>query len=371
MSGPGVVSPPAPPVLGSYETLGCRVNEIEPEALLHAYDRAGFLYSQKQERIRPYLPLILDNLRLALRAGRELVRVVTWGDPQASAFASLMLWRNTFCSFVTQHLVCIGGPAGSRAVILGTQGEAVREGFHRAGQCWFSPENRFSSRVFGRIVGGLGTEHAAVYPNVLLQMPLSVVRDLHGAAVRVESAADPGEIRGFLQAQGRAVYAAAEELDRDLSLAEVDALYRTAGLSRTRSVRAAYLPGTASPAGIAVACRSPLGLNLSFLENRCDLILDAGLAPARQREAAAALLRAVAPAYASFEPGYVPVVCPADDAWVVEQLGGMRVREYCQSAWTSEAFVDWYRYVESLYARVDRAGRRRSETLPLVAPAPA
>jgi hypothetical protein len=53
----------------------------------------------------------------------------------------------------------------------------------------------------------------------------------------------------------------------------VDELYRGVGLRRTRHVWLAYRANKEEPVGAAIAYRGPLGVNFSYLENRCDLLL--------------------------------------------------------------------------------------------------
>jgi len=69
------------------------------------------------------------------------------------------------------------------------------------------------------------------------------------------------------------IYVAAEQLATDPELAEVDQLYREVGLRRTRHIWLAYREYKDEPIGAVIAYRGPLGLNFSYIENRCDLLL--------------------------------------------------------------------------------------------------
>jgi hypothetical protein len=51
-------------------------------------------------------------------------------------------------------------------------------------------------------------------------------------------------------------------------------VYRALGLRRYRRIWLAMMDGHDAPVGAAIAYRGPLGFNLSFLENRCDVLLD-------------------------------------------------------------------------------------------------
>jgi len=348
------------PIFGDYSAYGCRLNAVDVETLFDEYDRAGFLYAQKRQRLAPYLEQIKDNLARLLRAGPSLVKVVTYGEPGSECFGSIMQWRHTRRSFHVQHLVSIGGPRASRAVMLAGQAVYMKEGWNSA-QCWFSPTNKFASRVFGSITTRVGAETSHVYPVTYLWVPR---RHLGGPAsdpaVRIVPTPSPRQIFEFARKHRGEVYAAAEELnDPDLELHAVDREYRKAGLRRTRQVRAAFLASTEELAGIALAHRGPLGLNLSFLENRCDLIVDETLALEERRRVGEALLKSVAEEYAGFAPDAVPVVLDERTAPAVEHLGGQKLRDYAQSIWLEGGFVGWYRHVEAIYDRFMRVATRR------------
>jgi len=104
-----------------------------------------------------------------------------------------------------------------------------------------------------------------------------------------------------------------------------------------------------------LAYRGPLGLNLSFLENRCDLLVDPDLSASRIARIVPALMRFASEYYQDFAPGFIPVACDdAGAAVLTHQLGGQFVRQYCQGIWLRDAFVDMYRHFEQFYGRIIR-----------------
>ncbi len=88
------------------------------------------------------------------------------------------------------------------------------------------------------------------------------------------------------------IYVAAEQLATDPELTEVDQLYREVGLKRTRQVWLAFREYKDEPVGAAIAYRGPLGLNFSYIENRCDLLLHPTLPESDALDVVASLLRA-------------------------------------------------------------------------------
>jgi len=352
-------------VLDSYEAYGCRVNAYDPAELFGRYEQAGFLYPAKRRRMAPFWPEIVDNWGRARRAG-ELVHWVATCEQENGAWASISSWRSTHGGWTTQHLVSIGGPRGSRAVLLAGQAVRIRDRVEAAHQSWFRPDNRFPNRVFGSIEKGVGVEHAAVVPQTRLSIPTATAAGLE-SDLRISRQKErwQADLHGLAVAARGRVYADAEELgDDDLELDAVDQLYSHVGLRRYRHVWLAWERDRLL--GAAIAWRGPLGFNFSFLENRCDLLLQPGLTEAKAGAVVRALLRAAAASYADLPLGAIPVVARCDDARHAVAAGADVVRDYTQSIWLQSGFEAMYGHFARFYERIERTAGRFS----LVAPAP-
>lgn len=248
--------------------------------------------------------------------------------------------------------------------MLSTQAVRIQDQLDKSHQNWFQRTNRFANKVFGSITSTLGCTAGWVGDYSYYSCPLSLPNIAsHRVMVRHGVSEDLGQIRQVAERARSPVFVAAEELDaEDLHLECVDSLYRKVGLRRYRRVLIADLPGLSGPAGIALIYRGPLGFNFSFLENRCDLLLNPALVSQTHEIVIASLLAAAAPHYADFTPGFIPVVIDRSHACHLNMLGGEHVRDYAQSMWLSEGYRAWYRHVESIYDRVARAERRRDKT---------
>jgi hypothetical protein len=345
-------------LLDSYEAYGCRINALDPEELFDRYAEAGFLYPAKRERIAPFLPQIVDNWRRALRAGELIHWVATSERPETGGWASISSWRSTHSGWNTQHLVSIGDPLGTRAVLLGGQAVRIRDGFDRSHQSWFRPDNRFPRRVFGTIDAGVGAEHATVIPQTLLAIEVAAAARLE-SDVRTSRQIErwQADLDGLAAAARGSVYVTGEELDcDDLELDAVDQLYRHVGLRRYRRIWLAWHRDDLL--GAAIVWRGPLGFNFSFLENRCDLLLEPMVAPERAGAVVRALLCAAASSYEDFPLGQIPLAVRDGEVPHVVDAGAQFVREYTQSIWLQPGFEAMYAHMAHFYARIERAGAR-------------
>ncbi len=345
--------------LGSYDAYGCRVNAIDPDALFDRYAEAGFLYPAKCERLRPFMAQITESWHRALRAGELLHWIATYDSEETDSWASISSWRSTHRGWNTQHLVSIGGPVGSRAVMLAGQAVRIADGVDRSHQNWFRPDNRFPNRLFGTITNTIGEDRAAVHPQLLLSLPIRTAavlkRELRVSELR---SSDDADLHAFAARARGAVYAAAEDLDHeDILLAEVDNLYSLVGLRRYRRIFVAWRGD--NPVGAALAYRGPLGFNFSFLENRCDLLLDPDVGGKYRQAVVRSLAAAATAAYVDFPPAEIPLVVAEYDADEAVRAGASPIRRYTQSIWLQEGFSAMYGHMARFYERVEKALERR------------
>ena len=149
-----------------------------------------------------------------------------------------------------------------------------------------------------------------------------------------------------------AQYVAAEELAGDVECQAIDELYRRVGLRRTRHVWLAYRGGKDEPIGAAIVYRGPLGLNFSYLENRCDLLLHPSVPESEALGVVSSLLKASSVAYRGFELDEIPVITDQIAVPAMVKLGVEFVRHYCQGVWLKEGHPRFYRHVDRFYSKL-------------------
>jgi hypothetical protein len=343
---------------------GVKVNEIDIDELFDLYERTGFLYPEKAVRLLPHLNLVKENWSRMLRAGESLLYVLTAGDA-AKGRAALAVWRTTHQGWTYQHLVSEGNPYASRAVMLAAKAASILKGSDQSAQNWFRPENRFPARVFGSMVQAIGGTLSSAQNQAYfaLRRDLSIPMDGE-TRVEVFDPARKSDLCALAAATKGHVYVIAEELEGDVSFKALDLLFRRVGLRRSRHVWLAYNKRQNRPIGAAIVYRGPLGLNFSFLENRCDLLLSPSLSESEVKSATSALLNSAITAYETFELEHIPLIVNESNIPVVRDLGAEFIRHYCQCIWLKESYPRSYRHVEGFYSKVlDRAGKRGLQPL--------
>lgn len=331
---------------------GVQVNAMDVDELFGLYERTGFLYPEKAVRLLPHLDRVKENWGRMLRAGESLLYVLTAGDAQRGR-AALAVWRTTHHGWTYQHLVSENNPYASRAVMLAAEAASILKGSDESAQNWFRPENRFPARVFGSMIQAIGGSLSSVQNHAYLALPRAFSRPA-GAAARVVpyEPSHRADLCALAAAVRGNVYVIAEELAGDVSFNALDLLYRRVGLRRTRHVWLAYGNTKREPIGAAIVYRGPLGLNFSFLENRCDLLLSPSLSESEIHSTAAALLGEAVTAYDSFELEHIPVVANENSAAALSKLGAQFLRHYCQCIWLKSGYPRSYRHVDNFYSKV-------------------
>lgn len=311
---------------------GCRINTVSLEDLLAKYQAAGFLYPAKRERLAHYMAAVADTWERTLAAGDDLRRVITFDSEDGRRWGSVDIWRSSHGTWTIQHLVGNGGGVGSRASVLTAISRCWADPDFVSAESWFRPSNPFPNRIMGASVHAVGErlsaradyEYIAVAPGAIprAQVP---VRETRTASSDLLELIDRN--RGHLYTVGAA-------LAEDPCLEAIDTRYRSVGLRRYRRIwLAASRSGNC--AGAALAHRGPLGLNFSFLENRCDIIVDQDLPEEEATDITVALLVAASEAYDDFAPDFVPAIVPKPLAGPLLAFGGSRLQTYAQIIWLS------------------------------------
>ncbi len=360
--------------LGGHEPYGVRRNEISVEALFNRYDSCGFLYPAKRKQLEPYLHDVtaswVQTIEKPTATDPVLNSCLTYQDPTCGSWASLSFWRSSSRRVQSQHLVSKGKPIASRQIMLAGQDHISFAGYDIV-ENWFRSENRYPNRIFGSVPDRLGADHAALEARDIIMFPRNSCFDHGASGLRVQidrmDSAGGKVARATLAGLAGQVIAAAEEFDDgDVELRGLDDLYRSAGLRRYRRVFMATAQGFAQPLGIAVAYRGPLGLNFSFLENRCDLWIGPQLESQVGREVAFALIRAAEPFYLDSPLHYLVLACsPAIADTLISSNASIPRRSYSRCVWLRPGFWKWYCHVDQFYKRVIELELRRGRSVPI------
>ncbi|HEY2380642.1 MAG TPA: hypothetical protein VGK48_05610 [Terriglobia bacterium] len=344
------------------EAYDVEVNALTVDSLFDLYRRAGFLYAAKAARLLPYMDLVKENWRRMLQAGDSLLYVLTAGSEEKGQ-ASIAVWRTTGRAWVSQHLVSENNPLGSRAVMLAGSAGALLRGLDESHQNWFRPENRFPARVFGSMVQSIGESYASVRRHMYFALPRHKSFEANDSVHVVPYDSSHQEALCGLAALVRGnMYVNSEELKHDVELHYVNDLYRGVGLRRTRQTWLAYRDSKDEPIGAVMAYRGPLGINFSFIENRCDLLLHPAVAESDVPTIVGSLMNAARAAYTDFELNEIPVIADQMAASALTELGAEFLRSYCHGIWLQRGQSHFYEHVDHFYTRLlQRAERQNVE----------
>ncbi len=334
-------------------------NSLSFDQLYTHYLEAGFIYPAKLEKLLPHFDLIRENWTRAYAAGRGLLWTIAYEDERYNKMGTVTAWRATINGWQSQHLTSRNHAAGLLYLLLAAQDEGILTGC-ASGQNWYSPTNAFAMKIYGRMTRVLGEDCAdAQLLNYFLVDPSGLRSESREFKVVRGRQEDQDMVRQTCERLRGRVYCEAEEIDgSDIELDALDRAFRRYGLRRRRFIWMALDKGSDLPVGMVMAYRGPFGLNFSFLENRCDLMVAPDLDPGRNEAVCRILMAKAAQAYfdSSSLPEYplsrLVVMAPENCEQAVADLGGIKARQYNQGIWLNRGFEKWKKYMMRVFSPV-------------------
>jgi len=327
--------------------------------LVGIYEKSGFLYPEKRDRIAPYMDLILDNWQAALKLDDQILNVVKFKgkNSKKEQLTSISFWRSTLNSWVAQHLVSTGFPVGVCAMMLKAQAEVnIEKHRYKSFQNWFSKNNAYANLVFGTLVKTIGKQHSNVELYSYMGVNKITKRPSQKITISYYQHDRQKELYNFYCKIRGKIDAEAEEINEpDMELDQLDQLYQKVGLRRKRYVWLASYKQNKQIVGAAIAYRGPFGFNFSLIENRCDLLIESNISIDERQTICHNLLTEASKAYfenqfnMAFPIKYFPVVTDANTAVIIKKAGGELLREYNKSIWLHQAFEGWYQHIQKQY----------------------
>jgi len=315
----------------------------------------GFLYPEKEEKLRPVLNEVRQTLATLLASPDGPLRTVVFrsGGLLAGHISALRAYRSTF---MVQHLaVSKDGPgrlAAAWALNAGGMDYLEQLPDSEWVRVWFRPNNRWPARTFGRFARlQFDPHHCDLRTYSYLMAPTARARVPQTCGISIAPArpADWAEFRRHLVAAGQTAALAAEDLCSGPELTEAGESFRAIGLERRREALVARRGREL--AGFSLLEFTSLGANFSHLTNAFRLhVVD------RDPTVTAALAYQSRERYAELGRAIAVGLCESPDLRAWAEAGFSELKEY--SCWTMHRslmrrYVD---FIRRLYERIPHRG---------------
>ena len=350
--------------LGSFKA---SFNEYSVNALFQKYEDIGFIYPEKMAIIKPFLQEIKHNWRTLKSSKEELMWILCIDPPENNDFASVSVIKQSNFGLLAQHLVSNGNPFMSLRIMLYAQHRAeyiCDENDVTSSQNWFRPNNRYAYKIFASISKKLGPNVSSIRHYEYLHQPLKKIANYTNASYLTEEIdTRDAELEEFVEAQYGNVFVRAEEIDKeDITLENMDTLYKQYDMRRYRRILKIKNISTKKVIACAIANRSPIGLNFSFIENRCYYIIDQNLPERTHLEVLSLLNSQLKETYIDFDLQCIPIVTDTKTSAYLQMMAANYIRVYVQSIWLREGFSAWYDHIASFLERIE-AKEKRTERM--------
>jgi len=326
--------------IGSLEDYGCEINKISVDELFQQYEGLGFIYPEKKKRLEKIMPVIKNNWKKVLKIPNPPIKIVTCQDSKG-AFGTMVILKSTNHGALNHH--GIGNKLHISALaFLTSQKVLLADEEMKTAQLWFRPSNRIMNHICGSGNNNIPDDFSfnRTFNYLELDPKMFLLSDSKVEKYRFKYK-DIFE-KFILKHRGKA-FLKGEELDsEDVELNQLNQVYKQVGLERYRRIWLAFDHSKSALLGVAIAYKSPVGMNFSFLDNRCELIISPSIDSKLSLKITTQLLGVISSQYIDFLPGFIPLITENSIAKNVIKLGGKFVRKYTQHLWTQEGFNDCY-----------------------------
>ena len=328
--------------IGTIEDYGCEINGISVKELFAKYEALGFIYPAKKKRLAKLMPLIEDNWNRLLKITPAILQIVSYQQNNKD-FGTMCMLKSSNNGWLNHHGIANKLPAIALAFLTAQQVHLENEEM-QSSQIWFRPNNRIMSRICNRALANVPKEFSFNRTlNYLEFCPKKTFSKSREIIIERYATEHKNIFESFLQEERGTAFLEGEELNsNDVELSSLNKIYNQVGLERYRRIWLAFDQSHATLLGVVIAYKGPIGLNFSFLENRCELIIKSTLGKATMKKVVAQLVARITPQYQDFQLGFIPVIAEDNIAQILVQLGGQIIRQYTQYLWTRPGFQDWY-----------------------------
>jgi hypothetical protein len=326
-------------------------NQISPDELFEIYRDQNFIYPQKQERLKPVMNIVRDNWAKAMKLNFPLFWVSTVAQNNRNIVATGTSWQYLNKGMIAQHLTS-SHPVGSRIIFLGMLKKVIENqhtGFLDSYQIYFRPQNKYPARLFGSLSQRAGKGLSGIIPYNYFEVPF-LTRYPTGdmEIIEIDNCNYPDFIN-FMRTHCGELFIRAQELNTtDITLEELNRRFELNGLKRRRRIFAATATHSNHIYGVIIINQSSLGLNFSFFENSCELILRKDANAEALLNATGKLLHQSSELAGNLPLNYIPVLVDPAHSYIVEKLNGKLTKNYNLFIMLKGGYEIWYDHVAQL-----------------------
>jgi len=327
-------------------------NVMNTEQLFELYNSLHFIYPAKMEKLSPVFELVKKNWEKALKLNFPLFWVSTIANNPNNILSTGATWQYSNTGMIGQHLAS-NHPVGSRLIFLGMLDKIIKaqhKGFIESYQVYYRPQNKYSARVFEGITAKAGKDFSEIIPYHYFEVPFIKNDCREGIEiVEITNGHHPDFIDFLLREKGE-IFIEAQELNSgDINLNKLNNRFKRSGLKRTRRIFAAISCHDHKIYGVTVINESSLGLNFSFFENSCELILRKNTSAEFLLKVAYRLLyRASKLKSGSSSLHSLLVLTDPVHSELIEKLHGKLTRNYNLFMILKGGYEMWYDHVDEL-----------------------
>lgn len=220
---------------------------------------------------------------------------------------------------------------------------------------WYRPDNKLPNLFFGGSHDILGDEHSSLTRWNYYECNRISPYYTEGIRVQKSISSTYASFENFVKENMDATWLDSEEFNSaDLELESLNSIYKEVGLERSRSILMAFQKTQEIPSAVAICNKAPLGMNLSFLENRVVLLFRKQLSVNDMVDLIHALLPQIEKEYTNLPLNYIPLLISEENSVILEEVFHFPlIKKYNQSICSKDVYPEWYKYVQDLTGKYE------------------
>lgn len=326
-------------------------NQISTEELFKLYASLHFIYPEKLQRLKPVFNMVRDNWSMAMQLNFPLFWVSTVKPNSSNILSTGTSWQFLNKGMIAQHLAS-NNPVGSRIIFLGMLNEVIQnqhKGFLESYQIFYRPQNSYPNKLFQSLSQRAGKALSQINSYDYIELPFlrkPLPEEL--GVFEIDNNHNPDFINFIRKYRGELYFKAQELGTDDITLKELNYKFGVKGLNRKRKIFVATDRKGHNISGVIIINQSSLGLNFSFFENSCELILSHDVSATALLDTASTLLHKASGIVNDLPLHYIPVLIDPIHSPIIEKLNGKVTRNYNLFMMLKGGYEIWYDQVDQL-----------------------
>jgi hypothetical protein len=304
--------------------------------LWNLYSKCGFLYPEKENILKAHISDIELVWNIILKNDNELFKVFLYGSE--NTIGTGCLWKNTTNGWFVQHGIA-NNIKGLLIIYAHEVKFLIEQENAKSAQIWVQPRNKLVNKICQYATKSIDNKY--YFMDTLAYLTWKPTRTNTRNLLQCEryKQEHKNTFQQFIIRTKGVVFLMGEELDDfDMELCQLNDDYQKFGFYRKRYIWLIFDDNNLI--AVLLIYLGAIGLNFSFLENRCEIIVSCE-ANSFQREQIVVISLNIIQQECNSNLLEIPIITDTETAKNLTKHCVKFRRQYMRYVWLKECFREW------------------------------